>query len=973
MMSKDRAQKLSSEGEVDSAVLSLHRAMKEVEKYLPEQAPLHAFVHHNTLHALEGLTFEDALEASADKLGAAAYPSNELFSQAFKDGYISRAALLEVCRHQVMEREEEEIGGLKYDEFLYGRLEQFFDIPSAYTIEWLESEGLLFDRRVAGDITCERRSALRSFALRQSPEPLAELKESVWQSLRAGSARLCVSTTNKVPRASLSRVEWKNWVIPHMIRLAAAYLDQGIAHWHMPQRDRGFWICFRELSTASYVSPEPWLQGFAQTLRAEPGLQGSSEQVVIECLRKLQHPEEQWVEVLHAFLLPVRGWAGMFLQLEKNPDKAPFRRLPARLLDFVAVLLSLEVQAKTDKGLSWQGGTQAQSESGAKEAHAELTLRNECIGLAYESYILALRLSVDPLVLLTAEGATQWVQWVGATPPRVRSRLLLRAFENDALHDQTNCLTNHSRWIGGQRVPSVAYQAVFCIDDREESLRRHLEETDSHASTYSYPGFFGIAMRYLGSGEVRSRDLCPVSLKASHVVEEEAPLVQGRFSLNYHLHIGSRTLVRGYLSSLLGFFSIIPLVLGVLFPHWFALRAKRSKAGAGELRLTRDQGFSPQARSLSSGLSLGFTHEEMADIVEKLLREIGLVEDIAPAVLLIGHGSSSVNNPHLSAYGCGATAGGCGGPNGRAFAQMANDKRVQALLKKRGLCIPPETVFVGGVHDTCTDEVTLDELAMARLSPALGQAIQEALRSASELNAHERCRLFDTAPNNLSPRQAKKLVEARSVDLSEPRPEYNHARNSCCIVGQRQWTRGLFLDQRAFLVSYNPNQDPQGDRLYDVLMGSLPVGMGINLEYFFGSIDQSFYGAGSKLPHNVSGLLGVMDGHKSDLRTGLYSQMIEKHPPVRMVAVVEATPDSLERVFVRNPSVRQLVERGWVHLVSWQPEKGEMFLYSRSGFSPFHPRTREVQSFARSRDAYGPSDEPRPGAHLLASFARVAS
>ena len=34
-----------------------------------------------------------------------------------------------------------------------------------------------------------------------------------------------------------------------------------------------------------------------------------------------------------------------------------------------------------------------------------------------------------------------------------------------------------------------------------------------------------------------------------------------------------------------------------------------------------------------------------------------------------------------------------------------------------------------------------------------------------------------------------------------------HATNAMSIVGRREWTRGLFLDRRAFLTSYDPTQD----------------------------------------------------------------------------------------------------------------------------------------------------------------------
>ena len=50
-------------------------------------------------------------------------------------------------------------------------------------------------------------------------------------------------------------------------------------------------------------------------------------------------------------------------------------------------------------------------------------------------------------------------------------------------------------------------------------------------------------------------------------------------------------------------------------------------------------------------------------------------------------------------------------------------------------------------------------------------------------------------------------MEGRAEDLSQVRPEWGHATNAVCIVGRRARTRGLFLDRRAFLNSYDPTQD----------------------------------------------------------------------------------------------------------------------------------------------------------------------
>jgi uncharacterized protein YbcC (UPF0753/DUF2309 family) len=71
---------------------------------------------------------------------------------------------------------------------------------------------------------------------------------------------------------------------------------------------------------------------------------------------------------------------------------------------------------------------------------------------------------------------------------------------------------------------------------------------------------------------------------------------------------------------------------------------------------------------------VGYSVGEMAEIVERLLRDMGVTNRLSRLVVICGHGSASLNNPHEAAHDCGACGGGRGGPNARAFAQMANDR-----------------------------------------------------------------------------------------------------------------------------------------------------------------------------------------------------------------------------------------------------------------------------------------------------------
>jgi uncharacterized protein YbcC (UPF0753/DUF2309 family) len=127
-----------------------------------------------------------------------------------------------------------------------------------------------------------------------------------------------------------------------------------------------------------------------------------------------------------------------------------------------------------------------------------------------------------------------------------------------------------------------------------------------------------------------------------------------------------------------------------------------------------------------------------------------------------------------------------------------------------------------------------------------------------------------------------KAIHNRSVSLFEPRPELGHGTNTLAIIGRRKITKGLFLDRRAFLNSYDHSTDADGTILSAVMR---PIGLvcgGINLEYYFSRVDNIKMGAGTKLPHNVMGLFGVANSSDGDLRPGLPWQMIEVHDPCKV-------------------------------------------------------------------------------------------
>lgn len=125
------------------------------------------------------------------------------------------------------------------------------------------------------------------------------------------------------------------------------------------------------------------------------------------------------------------------------------------------------------------------------------------------------------------------------------------------------------------------------------------------------------------------------------------------------------------------------------------------------------------------------------------------------------------------------------------------------------------------------------------------------------------------------------------------------------------------------------------------------------------------YGAGTKLPHNVIGLLGVANGVEGDLRTGLPSQMIEVHEPSRLLILVEQDTTILNAALSRIEQFRPWLDNEWVRLASCHPVTKDVQFYSSSGWNLINlPKDFDTPTAVCSTEIYPGLTETIP-VHIL--------
>ncbi|MCA9062465.1 MAG: DUF2309 domain-containing protein [Planctomycetaceae bacterium] len=995
----------------ENALDQITRQIREAAEFLPPQGPITGFTFLNPLGALESIPFDDALRQVPDIFGCQPYLSEATYRRMLNQGRIQERELRVVLQEDMNHSADDMVAGLVSRlDFRFSVLLNSLLTDEAADLRWLLLETDVLTR-FRTEVSEENRTQLVSEARQyaaglKTPPPTQELAKLLtkarssrsenttweeiclrfmWQCCCDGVQQVSMRPVHQQcpPRSRdlilrCTGVDPDELVHEVLIQFCATFLDQGFAEWNVVDRDAGFLESFCQL----FLSPEPlrrpWLSGLPQELQRLRTSCQTPVEWIRDSLVHLRVDESCQADFLRSTLLALKGYAGMLWQTESRRDRVRLASPSGTLLEFVAVRLLLDrlaLKHVARKEMQWTGTTaELQQELCRRFPKYRTPDRDQ---FAYRLFQCAQFVGWGPLTLsrLKPSDWKELIQELTEFNGLERRRIFHGAFERRyavGAMDAVALRLNQPPI----RPEKPLLQVVTCIDAREESFRRLMEEVSPEVETFGAAGFFGIPIYYRGLGDAGFTVLCPPVVTPQYWVVEDPVYsmeevtrarAKARRFLGSATHIllgeTKRSVGGAIVSALLGPLATAPLVGCTIFPGatarlHSAARHFVAPPRVSRLRLDRDESEAPGP---GPG-QIGFTVDEMVRMGGKILRDIGLTENFAPIVLLLGHGSSCVNNPHKSAYHCGACSGGVGAPNARTAAAMLNDSRVRKRLAAEGLQIPDETHFLGGMHNTGTDEITFFDLELlpGRQTKNLLK-IRDILSRTCELNAQERCRRFESAEFDIDPVAAMVHVQDRSQNLAETRPEYGNCTNSMCFVGRRERIRGLYMDRRSFLQSYDPTQDDADSSiLAGTLSAVIPVCEGINLLYTLSAIDPFGWGAGSKLPHNATSMLGVMDGAASDLRVGLPWQGVDIHEPMRLLFIIETTPEAMLQIMENNPTINRICRGHWAQLAVLDPDSATIRYFTNGEFVEHQLHQRELPTAASSVDWYRGSREHLP-------------
>ena len=80
--------------------------------------------------------------------------------------------------------------------------------------------------------------------------------------------------------------------------------------------------------------------------------------------------------------------------------------------------------------------------------------------------------------------------------------------------------------------------------------------------------------------------------------------------------------------------------------------------------------------------------------------------------------------------------------------------------------------------------------------------------------------------------------------------------------------------------------------------------------------------------------------------------MTEIHEPLRIIFVIESTPEAMLSIMQRNPNIDRLIRNKWVQIAILSPSSNDIRCFENGQFVAYQPSHHLIPTVARSHDWY---------------------
>ncbi len=677
--------------------------------------------------------------------------------------------------------------------------------------------------------------------------------------------------------AQVTKKDWNRFVIARISVWAASYFDNGQASWVASCKEASIFMAWKG---EAEIDRTPEISGLKNFRKAVKNLPDDPFKALQAALQILGLSQEDLDYYFHRLLIRVGGWSAYVARLDW--DSELYGGKDGQLIEFLAVLTCweaclfqcIEGQELRDK---WMLAKKNETPNTLNQQLAEKLILQEAFDIASQ-------------------------------------RELIAKFK-------------HSKVAATDKNEQIKAQAIFCIDVRSEVYRRNLELVDEGIETIGFAGFFAFPINFIPLAHATGESQCPVLLKTGPTILEEIPDPStNTFAYKSRvLQYQVKQIWKSFKSGAVSCFSFVsPIGLSYLpklftdafgltrpvpHPNNYGLAKSVSKQKSVSLEVAKHE-----------HLTVGIPLEQQIQMAKNALNAMSLTENFARFVLIVGHGSTTVNNPHATGLDCGACGGHSGEANAKVAAAVLNDKAVREQLKFENITIPNETVFLACLHDTTTDEISIyNELNVPNHQTHYLTELKKSLSKAGHAARTERALRMSVEGN------VDAAIKSRSKDWSQVRPEWGLAGCTAFVVAPRERTKNLNLGGQSFLHSYYWKKDQEFAILELIMTAPMVVTNWINMQYYASTVDNNHFGSGNKTLHNVTAGVGVLEGYSGDLRIGLPLQSVHdgenyQHEPVKLNVIIEAPPEAMNAILEKHELVRNLCDNGWLHLLAMDAE-----------------------------------------------------